>query len=454
MIRCRAASPSSDVWIACIVGSSTPHPPPSVSHPSWWVTASNPCSARVAFRSASTPGKLSEPDGHFARSDVRESGFNRRRADADRKEQRSSTEERHDGRATSRAFGLRGVRPRPPAPRRSSATTRRSTTSSSRAGARPTPRCGPRPRRSSPGCCSARTGRGRSRRGPRSSARTRSRPDLGDFLEAAARLQLDDLEGARRGARRGSRTRPTRGSRARSPRRGSRARTSRTSTATSTSARAEVLATFEVDRFAPEVWDAFARLCADTDFDPTEVVAHVPDDRTFEVITALRSSAPEGVDRIVELIWARNPGDARVLALGAPVRVEARERARDGVVGAHARRRHGPHVPAARARRGRAGRRRSSGCVRARSRTRRSATGAARELLERAVPSLADDEVVDAVLEVWTIAAALADSVVVGAARPRRAGRSRSRRRCSSAARRARRTRCSCTGCRWRPPST
>ena len=44
-------------------------------------------------------------------------------------------------------------------------------------------------------------------------------------------------------------------------------------------------------------------------------VAHVPDDRTFEVITALRSSAPEGVDRIAELIWDRNPGDARVLAL-------------------------------------------------------------------------------------------------------------------------------------------
>ena len=44
-------------------------------------------------------------------------------------------------------------------------------------------------------------------------------------------------------------------------------------------------------------------------------MAQVPDDRTFEVITALRSSAPEGVDRIVELIWARNPGDARVLAL-------------------------------------------------------------------------------------------------------------------------------------------
>ena len=53
-------------------------------------------------------------------------------------------------------------------------------------------------------------------------------------------------------------------------------------------ARDEVFATFETDRFAPEVWDAFARLCAETDFDPAEVVARVPDDRTFEVITALR----------------------------------------------------------------------------------------------------------------------------------------------------------------------
>ena len=181
-------------------------------------------------------------------------------------------------------------------------------------GARPTPRSGPRLPRSSPDCCSAPTARGRSKRGPTSSARTSTRPDLGDFLEAAARLQLDDVEGARRVLDRvEDPTDPW------FPCSVTAARIARAHVAyldgDVDEARAEVVATFEADRFAPEVWDAFARLCAETDFDPTEVVAQVPDDRTFEVITALRSSAPEGVDRIVELIWARNPGDARVLAL-------------------------------------------------------------------------------------------------------------------------------------------
>jgi len=40
----------------------------------------------------------------------------------------------------------------------------------------------------------------------------------------------------------------------------------------------------------------------------------------------------------------------------------------------------------------------------------------ARELLEKAVPALDDEDVVPAVVEVWTIAAALVDSVVAGAA--------------------------------------
>jgi len=44
------------------------------------------------------------------------------------------------------------------------------------------------------------------------------------------------------------------------------------------------------------------------------------------------------------------------------------------------------------------------------------------ELLERAVPYLNDDEVVEAVLEVWTVAAALADTAVsAGATTPIRA---------------------------------
>ena len=53
-------------------------------------------------------------------------------------------------------------------------------------------------------------------------------------------------------------------------------------------ARTEVFATFADEPFAPEVWDAFARLCAESDFDPADVVAQVPDERLFEVITALR----------------------------------------------------------------------------------------------------------------------------------------------------------------------
>ena len=139
------------------------------------------------------------------------------------------------------------------------------------------------------------------------------RPDLGDFLEAAARLQLDDPEGARRVLARVED--PTDRW---FPCSVTAARIARAHVAylegDVEAARAEVSATFETDPFAPEVWDAFARFCADTDFDPTDVVAFVPDDRTFEVIVALRNSAPEGVDRIAELIWARNPGDARVLA--------------------------------------------------------------------------------------------------------------------------------------------
>ncbi|HTD50785.1 MAG TPA: hypothetical protein VK771_09305, partial [Acidimicrobiia bacterium] len=136
-----------------------------------------------------------------------------------------------------------------------------------------------------------------------------SRPDLGDFLDAAARLQLDDLEGARAVLERvDDPTDPW------FPCSVTAARIARAHVAyldgDLAEARTAVLAAFDADRYAPEVWDAFARLCADTDFDPTDVVDSVPDDRTFDVITALRSSAPEGVDRIVELIWARNPGDA------------------------------------------------------------------------------------------------------------------------------------------------
>lgn len=241
-----------------------------------------------------------------------------------------------------------------------------------------------------------------------------SRPDLGDFLDAAARLQLDDLEGARAVLERvEDPTDPW------FPCSATAARIARAHVAyldgDVEEARTAVLATFNGDRFAPEVWDAFARLCADTDFDPTEVVGYVPDDRTFEVITALRSSAPEGVDRIVELIWARNPGDARVLAL-VPRFASKLESVRAMEWSARMRGigmgRTCPLLARAEDERVDAVERvRACAIAHAAFGDRR-----ARELLERAVPSLTDDDVVAAVLEVWTVAAALADSAVSAAA--------------------------------------
>ena len=79
-------------------------------------------------------------------------------------------------------------------------------------------------------------------------------------------------------------------------------------------ARDEVLAAFADAPFAPDVWDAFARLCADTDFDPRTVVDVVTEDRVLHVLATLRSSEPEGVDRIADVLWERHPNDARVLA--------------------------------------------------------------------------------------------------------------------------------------------
>jgi hypothetical protein len=241
-----------------------------------------------------------------------------------------------------------------------------------------------------------------------------TRPDLGDFLEAAGRLQLDDPEGARKVLARVDD--PTDRW---FPCSITAAHIARAHVAylegDIDAARAEVVATFEADPFAPEVWDAFARLCADTDFDPAEVVAIVSDDRTFEVITALRNSAPAGVDRIAELIWARNPGDARVLAL-VPRFASKLESTRAMEWSARMRgigmgrtcpllaRAEDEQVDAIE-------RVRACALAHAAFGDRR-----ARELLERAVPSLPDDDAVRAVLEVWTIAPALVDSVIVAAA--------------------------------------
>ena len=241
-----------------------------------------------------------------------------------------------------------------------------------------------------------------------------TRPDLGDFLDAAARLQLDDLEGARAMLERVEDP-----SDPWFPCSVTAARMARAHVAylegDAENARDEVLATFESDRYAPEVWDAFARLCADSDFDPSEIVAQVPDDRTFDVIVALRSSAPEGVDRIAELIWARNPGDARVLAL-VPRFASKLESVRAMEWSARMRGMGmGRTCPLlARAEDEKVDpieRVRACALAHAAFGDRR-----ARGLLERAVPDLDDDDVVPAIVEVWTIAGVLTDSVVAGAA--------------------------------------
>ncbi len=245
------------------------------------------------------------------------------------------------------------------------------------------------------------------------------RPDLGDLLDAAAHLQLGEVDAAR-----------TLLDRVTNP-------TDRWFPASLTAARVarahvmyldgdveaatdEVLAAFDDDPFAADVWDAFARLCAETDFDPTDFVARIPDDRVLEVLASLRSSAPLGVDRIAELIWDRKYGDTRVLALvpsfaakldsmralewSARIRATGMgrlcpllDRAEDRSVDAPERVRAAvlAHV--------------SFGDKRARS------------ALKESVPMLTDDELAPALAETWALAPMLAETVVVaGATTPAR----------------------------------
>jgi hypothetical protein len=82
----------------------------------------------------------------------------------------------------------------------------------------------------------------------------------------------------------------------------------------SDAARDAILGAFQQAPLAPDVWDAFARFCAETDFDPEQVVATVPDDQVNKVLATLQSSEPDGVDRIAEVLWERRPNDSRVLA--------------------------------------------------------------------------------------------------------------------------------------------
>jgi hypothetical protein len=246
------------------------------------------------------------------------------------------------------------------------------------------------------------------------------RPDLGNLLEAAARIQLGELDAAR----------------------GLLAAVEDPKDpwfpATATAARVAhahvdylegdtdgatrcVLDAFESDPLAPDVWDAFARLCAETEFDPAEVVGRVPDERVLEVLAALRNSAPEGVDRIADLVWARNPGDPRVLALvpafaarlGSLRAMEWSARLRAAGMG-----RLCPLLErAADARAGAPDRVRAAALAHA-----GFGDGRARDALAAAAAALSDDELVPALREVWTLAPMLCDTVVVaGATTPPRA---------------------------------
>ncbi|MGQ0825054.1 MAG: hypothetical protein ACT4OX_08525 [Actinomycetota bacterium] len=177
----------------------------------------------------------------------------------------------------------------------------------------------------------------------------------------------------------------------------------------------EVMDAFADDPFAPDVWDAFARLCAETEFDPGPVVAHVPEDRVLGVLAALKTSEPAGVDRIAELIWERAPNDSRVLALvpSFAAKLEsvramhwsARLRAAGmGRLCPLAARSDDIRVTAPE-------RVRAAALVHASFGDKRG-----RESIELAVAALADDEIAPALDEVWTIAPALTDSVVVAGA--------------------------------------
>jgi hypothetical protein len=136
---------------------------------------------------------------------------------------------------------------------------------------------------------------------------------VADVLEAAARIQLDDLEGARELLT--DIEEPVDAWFSCSPVIVPILRAHLDYLAGDTeAARDAVLAVFATAPFEPDVWDAFARLCAETDFDPEPVVNAIGDDQVLGVLAALQGAAPDGVDRIVDRMWDRRPNDPRVLA--------------------------------------------------------------------------------------------------------------------------------------------
>ncbi len=79
----------------------------------------------------------------------------------------------------------------------------------------------------------------------------------------------------------------------------------------------EVLGAFADDAMVPDVWAAFAAICAETDFDPRPVVAMVERADYTRVAAWLDRAPADGVDRIVEAMWERHPGDGALLAFAS-----------------------------------------------------------------------------------------------------------------------------------------
>ena len=239
-------------------------------------------------------------------------------------------------------------------------------------------------------------------------------PDLGNLLEAAAKLQVGDVDAARAllDAVHDPRDRwfPTSLTSARIARAHVMYLDGDVDGATD-----EVLAAFADDPWAPDVWDAFAATLRRDRLRPAPAVAQIPEDRAFEVLAALRASAPTGVDRIAELVWERNPGDPRVLALvpSFAAKLESlRAMEWSGRMRAAGMGRVCPLLARAEDEGvGAPERARAAALAHASFGDRR-----AREALERAVPQLTDEELVTTLREVWALAAMLADTAVVAGA--------------------------------------
>ncbi|HVJ97646.1 MAG TPA: hypothetical protein VNC41_12525 [Acidimicrobiia bacterium] len=246
-----------------------------------------------------------------------------------------------------------------------------------------------------------------------------SRRDLGDLLEAAACLQLDDVAGARALLASvddpGNQWFPISANSARMMRAHVAYLDDDVDSATSM-----VLDVFDADPFAPDVWDAFARLCAETDFDPTLALDRVPDESMLTVLASMRNSEATGVDRIAQLIWERNPGDPRVLALVprfAPKLESLRAMEWSARLRAAGMGRLCPLLERA-----------ADVRVDAPERARAAALAfasfgdkGAREAIETIVPVVDDETLAPVLREVWSIAGMLTDSVVVaGATTPKR----------------------------------